>query len=50
MLGNGFGPKMQRKLMALQPFARKEIDAMVKAFHEEHRRKRDAAGLTALWN
>jgi hypothetical protein len=39
---------MQRKLLALQPFARKEIEQMLDAFHLEHRRKREAAGLTAL--
>src|SRR4051812_33511670 len=46
--GGGFGPKMQRKLLALQPFARKEIEQMFAAFRAEHTRKRDAAGLTAL--
>jgi hypothetical protein len=46
--GTAFGPKMQRKLLALQPFARKEIEQMFAAFQTEHKRKREAAGLTAL--
>lgn len=45
---SNFGPKMRRKLLALQPFARKEIVQMFTAFQAEHKRKRDAAGLTAL--
>jgi hypothetical protein len=48
--GTALGPKTQRKLMALQSFARKEIEAMYESFIADHRRKRDAAGLTALHN